>query len=304
MLGEIFYWIFNMSIAATICMIPVWLVRLIKKIPRRFFVWLWLVPLVRMCIPVGITSKYGIMALLSRFTTKTVTVVQIGNDSALTMMNHVMGANSYFPITYKVNLLEDLFNVTAVIWLVVALAAILTMTVIYLITLGEVKDAQKLKENVYISDKIKTPAVYGITNPKIILPTEYDANQLTFILMHEKAHIRRNDNFIRLFAFVVVCIHWFNPFAWLLLKMLDSDIELACDETVLSGCNETERKEYAYALLSTAEKTNVFAASFGGAKIRIRIENILSFKKISYFSVVAFSVLIIAICYILLTNAS
>lgn len=304
MLGEIFYWIFNMSIAATICMVPVWLVRLIKKIPRRIFVWLWLVPLVRMCIPVGITSKYGIMALLSRFTTKTVTVVQIGNDSALTMMNHVMGANSYFPITYKVNLLEDLFNVTAVIWLVVALAAILTMTVIYLITLGEVKDAQKLKENVYISDKIKTPAVYGITNPKIILPTEYDANQLTFILMHEKAHIRRNDNFIRLFAFVVVCIHWFNPFAWLLLKMLDSDIELACDETVLSGCNETERKEYAYALLSTAEKTNVFAASFGGARIRIRIENILSFKKISYFSVVAFSVLIIAICYILLTNAS
>lgn len=304
MLGEIFYWIFNMSIAATICMVPVWLVRLIKKIPRRIFVWLWLVPLVRMCIPVGITSKYGIMALLSRFTTKTVTVVQIGNDSALTMMNHVMGANNYFPITYKVNLLEDLFNVTAVIWLVVALAAILTMTVIYLITLGEVKDAQKLKENVYISDKIKTPAVYGITNPKIILPTEYDANQLTFILMHEKAHIRRNDNFIRLFAFVVVCIHWFNPFAWLLLKMLDSDIELACDETVLSGCNETERKEYAYALLSTAEKTNVFAASFGGAKIRIRIENILSFKKISYFSVVAFSVLIIAICYILLTNAS
>ena len=86
--------------------------------------------------------------------------------------------------------------------------------------------------------------------------------------------------------------------------MLDSDIELACDETVLSGCNETERKEYAYALLSTAEKTNVFAASFGGARIRIRIENILSFKKISYFSVVAFSVLIIAICYILLTNAS
>ena len=304
MLGEIFYWIFNMSIAAMICMVPVWLVRLIKKIPRRIFVWLWLVPLVRMCIPVGITSKYGIMALLSRFTTKTVTVVQIGNDSALTMMNHVMGANSYFPITYKVNLLEDLFNVTAVIWLVVALAAILTMTVIYLITLGEVKDAQKLKENVYISDKIKTPAVYGITNPKIILPTDYDANQLTFILMHEKAHIRRNDNFIRLFAFVVVCIHWFNPFAWLLLKMLDSDIELACDETVLSGCNETERKEYAYALLSTAEKTNVFAASFGGAKIRIRIENILSFKKISYFSVVAFSVLIIAICYILLTNAS
>jgi len=105
-------------------------------------------------------------------------------------------------------------------------------------------------------------------------------------------------------SLIVVCVHWFNPFAWLLLKMLYSDIELACDETVLSKCNETERKEYAYTLLSTAEKTNIFAASFGGSKIRIRIENILSYKKISYFSIAAFSALIIAICYILLTNAS
>ena len=304
MLGEIFYWIFNMSIAATICMIPVLLIRLFKKIPRWIFIWLWLVPFVRMCIPVGISSKYGIMALLSKFTTKTVTIVQIGDDSALTMMNHVMGANSYFPITYKVNLLEDLFNVASVVWLVVALAAILALAIIYFVTLGEVRDAEKIKNNIYISDKIKTPAVYGIIKPKIILPTEYDANKLNFIWMHENAHIKRKDNFVRLLAFIVVCLHWFNPFAWLLLKMLYSDIELACDESVLSKCTEAERKEYAYTLLSTAEKTNVFAASFGGSKIRIRIENILSYKKISVLSIVAFSSLIIAICYVLLTNAS
>ena len=293
-----------MSIAATICTIPVLLLRLFKKIPRRIFTWLWLVPFVRMCIPLGISSKYGIMAVISKFTTKTVTIVQIGDDSALTMMNHIMGANSYFPITYKVNHLEYLFNIASVIWLIVALAAILTLTIIYFIMLGEMKDAPKLKDNIYISDKIKTPAVCGIIKPKIILPIEYDANRLNFILMHEKAHIKRKDNFIRLLAFIVVCVHWFNPFAWLLLKMLYSDIELACDETVLTKCNETEQKEYAYTLLSTAEKTNVFAASFGGSKIRIRIENILSYKKISYFSVVAFSALIIAICYVLLTNAS
>ena len=304
MLGEIFYWIFNMSIAATICVMPLLLLRLIKKIPRRIFVWLWLVPFIRMCVPVGISSKYGIMTLLSKFTTKTVTIVQIGDDSAFTMMNLVTGANSYFPITYKVNLLEDLFNIASVVWLVVALAAILALAIIYFVTLGEVRDAKKLKNNIYISDKIKTPAVYGIIKPKIILPTEYDANKLNFILMHENAHIKRKDNLVRLLAFIIVCLHWFNPFAWLLLKLLYSDIELACDEAVLSNCDETERKKYAYTLLSAAEKTNVFAASFGGSKIRIRIENILSYKKISVFSIVAFSSLIIAICYVLLTNAS
>lgn len=169
MLGEIFYWIFNMSIAATICMVPVLLLRLIKKIPRRIFIWLWLVPFIRMCIPVGISSKYS--------------------------------------------------------------------------------------------------------------------------------------NFIRLLALIVVCFHWFNPFAWLMLKLLYSDIELACDESVLSKCDEAERKEYAYTLLSTAEKTNLFVASFGGSKIRIRIENILSYSKISILSIVSFAALVIAICYVLLTNA-
>ncbi|MBQ7398694.1 MAG: M56 family metallopeptidase [Clostridia bacterium] len=304
MLGELFYWLFNMSIAATICSIPVMLLRMIKKIPRRIFIWLWLIPFIRMCIPVGISSKYGIMALLSKFTTKSITVYELGFDSSLTIMNHVMGANSYFPITYKVNLLEDLFNITSVIWLIVALAAILTLTIIYFVTLGEVKDAQNMEGNVYLSDKIKTPALYGIIKPKIILPIEYEASELKYILLHERAHMKRKDNFIRLLALVVVCLHWLNPLAWLMLKLLYSDIELACDELVLSKCNEAERKEYAYTLLHTAEKTNVFAASFGGAKIRLRIENVLSYKKVSLASWVAFSALLISIAYILLTNAS
>ena len=303
MLGEIFYWIFNMSIAATICMIPVLLIRLFKGIPRRIFIWLWIVPLVRMYIPVGISSKYGIMALLSKFTTRSITIVQIGDGAALTMMNHVMGANGYFPISYKVDPLGDLFNVASVIWLGVAVAAICTLTILYYLTLGEVNDARKLKDNIYVSDKIKIPAVYGIIKPKIILPTEYDRDKLNYILMHENAHIKRRDNFIRLVAFIAVCIHWFNPFAWLLLKMLYSDIELACDETVLSKCNGAEQKEYARTLLSTAEKTNVFASSFGGAKIKTRIENILSYKNVSLASWVTFSALLISITYILLTNA-
>ena len=253
MLGEIFYWIFNMSIAATICMVPVLLLRLIKKIPRRIFIWLWLVPFIRMCIPVGISSKYGIMALLSKFTTKTVTLIEIGNNSALTMMNHVMGANSYFPITYKENLLDDLFNIASLVWLIVALAAILTLTIIYFITLDEMKDAQKLKDNIYISDKVKTPAVYGIIKPKIILPTEYDVNKLNFILMHEKAHIKRKDNFIRLLALIVVCFHWFNPFAYLLSANISRSCELYCDMEVTRGMSRAEKELYMETILTLAE---------------------------------------------------
>ncbi len=72
---------------------------------------------------------------------------------------------------------------------------------------------------------------------------------------------------------------------------------------MLSKCNEVQKKEYAHTLLSTVEKTNVFAATFGGTKIRTRIENILSYRKISAVSVVVFLSLIAAIFYLLLTNA-
>lgn len=304
MLGEIFYWIFNMSIAATICGIPILLIRLVKRIPRRIFIWLWLIPFFRMCIPVGISSKYGIMALISKFTTKTVAVYEIGDDSALTMMNYVMGANSYFPITYKVNLLEKIFGIASVLWIIVAFAAILALAIIYFLTIREIKDARFMKDHIYLSDKITTPSVYGMISPKIILPCEYRQNDFDYILMHENAHIKRGDNLIRIVAFMIVCFHWFNPFAWLFLKLLYSDIELACDETVLSKCNEVQKKEYAHTLLSTVEKTNVFAATFGGANIRIRIENILSYRKLSAISIIAFLALIMAIACTLLTNAS
>ena len=72
MLQEVFYWVFNMSIAAAITGVMVMLVRLVKRIPRRFTVFLWAVPFFRMTIPLGLSSPYSLMSLISRITTKTV----------------------------------------------------------------------------------------------------------------------------------------------------------------------------------------------------------------------------------------
>lgn len=304
MLGEIFYWIFNMSIAASLCGLAVLLIRRIKRIPRRVAVWLWLIPFIRTCVPVGISGKYGLMSFISRFTTKTVTIYPITDDSALTMMNSVMGANGYFPITYKVDLLEDVFMVGGWVWVTVGAALVLAFGIIYAITLREIKDATHLRGNVYLSDKIRVPAVYGIVRPRIVLPDGYEDRDLTYILLHENAHIRRQDNLWRTVAFFLVCIHWFNPLCWLFLKLLCTDMELACDETVLSKCDESGRRAYAHALVSTVEKTNVFASAFGGAKIRLRIENILSYKKMTAVSIVGFTALFAVIAYVLLTNAA
>ncbi len=105
-------------------------------------------------------------------------------------------------------------------------------------------------------------------------------------------------------AFCAAALHWFNPLAWVFLKLYLSDVELACDESVLSKLSEEDQKRYAHALLNAQKSRTVFASAFGGARLRTRIERIVSFRKMTVVSVVGFGILTCAIAYILLTNAA
>ena len=303
MLQEVFYWIFNMSITAAITGMIIMFVRLIKKIPRRMAVFLWIIPFLRMMFPFGLNSPYGLMSMLSKITTKTIVVYQPTDDIAFSMMNNIMAADTYFPITYKVNILEDIFSVASVVWIIVSLAILLMLVVTYFTTIHEIKDSTHLKDNIYLSEKIASPAVYGIVKPKIILPATYKNRDIDLVILHEKTHIRSFDNLWRVIAFVIVAIHWFNPFCWLLLKGFLTDLELSCDERVLANLGAERAKDYASSLLESRQGATVFASAFGGAKIRTRIENILSFKKLTWISFAVFVALIDVIFYALLTNA-
>lgn len=303
MLQEVFYWIFNMSITAAVTGVLVMLVRLAKKIPRRLTVFLWVIPFLRMTFPFGLNSRYSLMSLLSKITTKTIVVYQPADDVAFSVTNCVMAADTYFPITYKVSILENIFSVASVIWIIVSLAILLTLAVTYVTTIYEIKDASHLKDNIYFSEKIISPAVYGIVKPKIILPASYKDRDIDLVILHENTHIRSFDNLWRVIAFVIVAVHWFNPLCWLFLKGFLADLELSCDERVLTKLGTERAKEYATALLESRQGTTVFASAFGGAKIRTRIENILSFRKLTCFSLAVFAALIGVIFHVLLTNA-
>lgn len=301
MLGEVFYWVFNMSISATVAGAVILLLGKIKKLPRRFCFCLWIIPFFRFLFPIGLGSKYSLMSLISKVTTKTVVVYS--DTATFSMTNHVMAADSYFPIIYKVNLLENIFGVTSVIWLLVSVVILFLYCILYWITKTQLRDAVHLCDNVYLSDKIQTPAVYGIIKPRILMPLIYKDKDLSFIVAHEKAHIRRADNMWRMIALLTAALHWFNPFVWLFLKRFLTDMELSCDEMILTELNEDEQQAYATMLVDCAESKNAFASAFGGAKIRARIANILSYRKLSLFSALCFFSMAIIIAYILLTNA-
>lgn len=303
MLQEIFYWIFNMSITAALTGLIIMPVTLIKRIPRRLAVFLWIIPFLRMTFPFGLNSPYSLMSLLSGITTKTVAVYSPTEHITFSCMNSLMAANSYFPITYKVNTLKGIFGAASVIWVIVSSAILLLLTATYITTMAEIKDSVHLRDNIYLSEKVVTPAVYGIVKPKIILPLSYKDRELDIIILHEKTHIRSLDNLWRMIAFIITAVHWFNPFCWIFLKRFLSELELSCDERVISKLGEERKKEYALSLIESRQGKAVFASAFGGAKIRTRIENILSFKKMTRFSLAVFLALICAVFYVLLTNA-
>lgn len=138
---------------------------------------------------------------------------------------------------------------------------------------------------VFVSDRISSPVTFGIMRQKVLLPKYYmnlSREQLKYILIHEKIHIDRHDNFHKFLIICAVCIHWFNPFVWLMYVCGNRDIELACDERVIRQVGETGRAEYARVLISLASKDMIGEpaySGFAGSAIRKRIIMIMGYQR-------------------------
>jgi len=305
MAGEVFYWVLNVSILGAAAGIIVLLIRRIRTLPRFAIYLLWALPLIRLWMPVGLANKYSLLNFISQYATKTIVVWEPAPGlPEFTMTNSLQAATSYFPVEYKTDLLKNMFNTAGMVWIIVTTAAILCSVLIYILTKSALKGIVHIEGNIYRSDKVLSPAVYGIIKPKIILSADITDADMEYILAHERTHIRRCDNLWRVIAVFTVCVHWFNPLAWIFLRCFFTDMELACDAGVLKRLDDDGKKEYSLTLLSVASGKTYYASAFGGAKTRLRIENILSYKKLTLISGICLAVLFTAIAVTLITNAA
>ena len=304
MLGDIFYWVLNISILGSAAGLIILLLHRIRALPRFVVYLLWLLPFVRLWMPIGLANKYSLLSFISRYATKTIVVWEaMPGLPNLSMTNSIQAAESYFPIVYKTNLLKDIFNIASMIWIIVVAAAILCSVLLYIFTKSTLKNSEPIKDNLYRSDKILSPAVYGIIKPKIILPANIADADLEYILKHEQIHIRRRDNLWRVLAVITACVHWFNPFVWIFLKCFFTDMELACDAGVLKKLDDNSKKAYASALLACSAGKTYYVSAFGGAKTRLRIKNILSYKKLTLVSGLCSAAFFIIVAVAVITNA-
>ena len=162
-----------------------------------------------------------------------------------------------------------------------------------------------LRDNIYESEFVDSPFVFGVVKPNIYLPMHMDEGTAAYVIAHEHAHLARRDHWWKVLGYLVLALHWFNPLVWVAYILFCRDIELACDEKVVKGLDGATRADYSQALLSCAAPKRAVAAcplAFGEGNIKTRVKSALHYKKPAFWVAAAavLAVVIVAVCF--LTN--
>ncbi|MBR2471129.1 MAG: M56 family metallopeptidase [Clostridia bacterium] len=198
-------------------------------------------------------------------------------------------------------------DIIPVIWLCGASAMFIYGIASYFMLKKKVRFAVKLKENVYTSESVNNSFVFGIFKPKIFIPENIDGEDLDNIIIHEQTHIKRLDHIAKMIAYLILSVHWFNPFNWLLFKLFAEDAELSCDENVCAKIGEFGKNSYLNTLLqfSVNRKRIVtfYNVGFSLNATKRRIKNMISMKKSSKIMSMATICICILIACTTVTNA-
>lgn len=294
----------RMSLSGGILILMIAAVRLlaVNRLPKKYFMMLWGVALLRLLVPAELPFRFGVTMPVEQAVTDRMKLAAMSRDFlSETTARQAAGQEG-------ADIWKSILQLLPCVWGAVALTLAAVLAVLYLRECRRMREAIPLpaeqaysyrkeaeipgRTKLLISDRIVTPLVFGVIHPKIILPAFLAADssgRLKFVLTHEAAHVRRGDNLWKIVMMLAVCIHWFNPLVWIMYVLFTRDMELSCDEKVLSRFGEGAKREYARALVGLAEKQyriSLFAQGFGKSAIKERIEAIMKYKNATMLSAV------------------
>ena len=308
-MGDLFVSVLNMSISAVWVLLAVLILRLIfKKAPKRITVLLWCIVGLRLIMPFSVESIFSLIPS-NETVSKAWDSPRPNLNSGITVIDN--GVNNYLEghyfegVTRPAGHFTDITTIAAAAWLI-GTAALLIYTAVSFFRLKKgLRTAVLLRDNIFQSEKISSPFVFGIIKPKIYLPFGITERNAESVILHEQAHISRRDYLWKPLGFLLLSVHWFNPLMWLAYVLFCRDIEFACDERAIGLLNTDKRADYSEALLNCSAGRHMLFAyppAFGEVGVKSRVKSVLNYKKPAFWLAAAAVIAGIAASVCLLTS--
>ena len=313
---SLFRLMLKMSITASYVIVFVLMLRLLlRRFPRKYSYYLWSAVLFRLCCPFSFSSvlsifnisakrgenviidlsgvpvspsaategTIGSIDLGSPFITEVVKETFIAPEQSI-MVNPAAPQPAAPVITPVVESAThtDFLTILTTIWLLGTVIMAGYALVSYIRVKKEVALAEPIDDIVAMAD-IRSPFLLGLVNPTIYFPFDIEESVFKMSLAHERYHLQRKDNWIRVLSYCMLCIYWMNPLCWLAFFLMIRDMEMSCDEYVLSQ-GEDIRALYSDALISLSTKKAgqiITTITFGSNDVKKRVLNIMHYKTAS-----------------------
>lgn len=309
-MDDVFLKLVNLSISASWLILAVLVLRVVlKKAPKWVMPLLWGVVALRLVCLFSIESALSLIpsaeTIPSEIVTETREPVLYEQATLDIVTNPTLPSAAEVPVGVSRQQAQVDFNIYSVLWF----AGMAALLVHALVSAGKLKrklaTAILLRDNIYESEFVDSPFVFGVVKPNIYLPMHMDEGTAAYVIAHERAHLARRDHWWKVLGYLVLALHWFNPLVWVAYILFCRDIELACDEKVVKGLDGAARADYSQALLSCAAPKRAVAAcplAFGEGNIKTRVKSALHYRKPAFWVAAAavLAVVIVAVCF--LTN--
>ncbi len=301
--------ILNTSIAASWMVLAVICLRfLLKRAPKWTHVALWGLVAVRLLLPFSIESEFSLIPSTETVPQEILRYegTQLSEPAYIDVIsNPIFSGDITIELEQTVDRVQIRMMYMTFLWLAGIGVMLTYLAISYLRIFCRIRLAKQFRDNIYISETISSPFVFGIIHPRICLPENMDAVSMSYVIAHEEAHIRRKDHWWKPFGFLLLTLHWFNPVMWLAYILLCRDIEMACDERVVRDMGEIERADYSEALLECSVKRSMISAcplACGEIGVKQRIKSVLHYKKPTFWIVSVAVVACVAAAVCFLTN--
>ena len=315
----------QMSFSGAILILTIMVIRLlaINKLPKKTFLFLWGIVILRLLLPISIPSVWSVYSFFNQNVSEhTLNRIPMENVIPIAPREPFIPHNETptLPAEHVSHI-----SVWSIVWCVGMVLCFAFFIISYLRCRFEFQTSipvqndfterwlkkHPLRRSISIrqSDRVSTPLTYGFFHPVILMPKKTNwenTKQLKYILLHEYVHICRYDALTKLISTVALCIHWFNPFVWIMYTLVNRDMELACDERVVRRFGEKSKSAYAMTLIDMAAKQSSLTPlcnNFSKNAIEERITAIMKTRKKSLLTLLTGALLITAVTTACATSA-